>query len=79
MIPSEILTLITPLLCDMEECQVCLKYEDFIKLFDNLYKKMTIPEKKIILSFARDLAKPRKNEKINNFTFQVFFSYFYKK
>ena len=67
-IPSNVLSLIAPLLCDMES--EGLDYNKFAEGMNELYKDMTVAEKKEILNFPKNVQK----EAVYNssiFTFKV--------
>ena len=70
-VPSEVLSLVTPLLCNMETEGLCLRLHEFVPAINSLYETMTIPEKKIILNFGRNIQRKDAGEDIARFNFKV--------
>ncbi len=52
-VPQDALTLITPVLCDMETEGLCMRFGDFSQAADRLYAAMTVQEKKVLLNVCR--------------------------
>jgi len=69
-LPKEILKIMNPLFCEMEDLQQELNLNDFIDAACNLYETLSLPDKRLLQNFGMNSTK--KTSKISPVKHQVF-------
>lgn len=67
-LPTEILEIFTPLLCEMEEISTTLDREEFLEASLRLYQTLNIHQKNLILQYRR-VPRLKENHEMGDCTF----------